>query len=357
MLLSAKIGSRCVRMLAFDFQSKSSSMSSHYASTKEQEPSFPPQKWSHFFHRSTEKQFTKIDSSKFDFDSPGTSYILSQYLLLGCRKHLSSDRSMSAFQWLHLPQVDSTHLFAKQYAQDVIAQRNQVLSESPFRIKALITCDEQLQGVGRRGNAWQSRPGDLLATYLLHSATPWLIEVAGLAALTVTCALFDALTAHLQKAMKDIFIKWPNDLYLGDRKIAGVMVEHLLEQPISLLSVGVNLATRDEQRGDRELSTLALDNKRISSCKLAEQFTTSLHAHLQQLYRTRQNPLTSRHLGSEWVTGVQIAFYFARDLAKQQRGIYRGIDPRGRLVIFWRNRTLFLSSEQICKLEIEKSRS
>ncbi len=262
---------------------------------------------------------------------------------------------MSILKWLHLPQVPSTHLYAKLYAQHLIIQRDQALSVPPFCIKALITCDEQTHGVGRRGNAWQSRPGDLLATYLLHLSTPWLYELAGLAALTVTCALFDALAAHLEKAIKDIFIKWPNDLFLGDRKIAGVMVEHLPEQPISLLSVGVNLANRDEQRGDEGLSVLAIDDKRIGSCKLAEQLTASLHTHLQQLYRTRQSPLTPQHLGSRWVVGVQIAFYFSRDLAMRQRGIYRGIDRIGRLIVFWQNRTLVLSFEQVCKLEIEAS--
>jgi BirA family biotin operon repressor/biotin-[acetyl-CoA-carboxylase] ligase len=89
-----------------------------------------------------------------------------------------------------------------------------------------IVSRQQTAGRGRRGRTWVSGPGNLHASLLLSdpapsSAVPGICFVAGL-------ALHDAIldtAGGLAPAL--LRLKWPNDLLLDGRKIAGILVEGL----------------------------------------------------------------------------------------------------------------------------------
>jgi BirA family biotin operon repressor/biotin-[acetyl-CoA-carboxylase] ligase len=81
--------------------------------------------------------------------------------------------------------------------------------------------DHQTQGRGRLGRRWEAPPGTgLLVSVLLRPVLP--PERLHLCAATVALATADACA---QVAGVDATLKWPNDLVLGDRKVAGVLAE------------------------------------------------------------------------------------------------------------------------------------
>jgi BirA family biotin operon repressor/biotin-[acetyl-CoA-carboxylase] ligase len=87
-----------------------------------------------------------------------------------------------------------------------------------------IVAREQSAGRGRRGREWASPPGNLYASLLLTDAAPASL-VAGIcfvAALGLHDALLD--TAH-GVAPDRLRLKWPNDLLLDGKKLAGILVE------------------------------------------------------------------------------------------------------------------------------------
>jgi BirA family transcriptional regulator, biotin operon repressor / biotin---[acetyl-CoA-carboxylase] ligase len=104
----------------------------------------------------------------------------------------------------------------------------------------LVVADTQTRGRGRSGRAWQTRPGTALAMSLVlrprevRPATAWGISVAG--ALAVAEALETEGGAPS--------IKWPNDVLLVERKVAGLLVdaswvgERLAH---AVLGIGVNV--------------------------------------------------------------------------------------------------------------------
>lgn len=106
---------------------------------------------------------------------------------------------------------------------------------------SLVLADSQTNGRGRAGRRWFSLPGSGLALSLVLRPTPaegaWVGRFAGLAAL--------ALLGALRQRGLSAQIKWPNDVLLGGRKLAGVLVEStwLGEKPETLvLGMGINLA-------------------------------------------------------------------------------------------------------------------
>ena len=84
----------------------------------------------------------------------------------------------------------------------------------------LVLADEQTAGRGTQGRRWTSRAGDGIWLALIERAP----DAAALDVLSIRCGLYAA-EALDGLATGRIEVKWPNDLYVGGRKLAGVLIE------------------------------------------------------------------------------------------------------------------------------------
>ena len=100
----------------------------------------------------------------------------------------------------------------------------------------VIWAKEQTAGRGRRGRAWVSPPGNLHCSIVLHPG-PSLAHAPQLT-FVAAVALRDALAEFLPSA--PFQCKWPNDLLVAGRKVAGMLLE--VAGPWIILGVGVNVA-------------------------------------------------------------------------------------------------------------------
>ena len=82
---------------------------------------------------------------------------------------------------------------------------------------------QQTAGRGRRGNAWNSPPGNLYATLLLHDPAP--AEHAPELSFVAALALHDAVGECAPALRRELKFKWPNDVLAGGAKIAGILIE------------------------------------------------------------------------------------------------------------------------------------
>ncbi|MCJ7512176.1 MAG: biotin--[acetyl-CoA-carboxylase] ligase [Anaerolineales bacterium] len=106
----------------------------------------------------------------------------------------------------------------------------------------LVVAEEQTAGRGRHGRGWSTPPGSALAfSLILRPALP------GGEARSRQLAAFNLVGAvALAEALEDLgarpAIKWPNDVLLSDRKVAGVLIEvSWVDQAIDSLVLGVGL--------------------------------------------------------------------------------------------------------------------
>jgi BirA family biotin operon repressor/biotin-[acetyl-CoA-carboxylase] ligase len=109
------------------------------------------------------------------------------------------------------------------------------LAKGGVRGPVWIVAREQTAGRGRRGRAWISESGNLFATLLMPvtiSLSAQLGFVAGLAAA-------DAIAAHAPGA--EVTLKWPNDVLLNGKKVAGILLEALGHDSLAI-GIGINLA-------------------------------------------------------------------------------------------------------------------
>lgn len=128
---------------------------------------------------------------------------------------------------IEISKTDSTNSWLASHAD---------ATEAPCLVYAL----EQTAGRGQRGNSWESEPGmNLCASLLLQ---PDGVEAAAQFVISEAVAL--AVTDVLGQLGVEAKVKWPNDIYAGDRKICGILIENsLLGSRIlkSVAGVGVNI--------------------------------------------------------------------------------------------------------------------
>jgi BirA family transcriptional regulator, biotin operon repressor / biotin---[acetyl-CoA-carboxylase] ligase len=94
----------------------------------------------------------------------------------------------------------------------------------------LVTADEQSAGRGRQGRIWTAPPRSAVLMSLV------LRELDELLPLTAAVAVCDAL-------MADAAIKWPNDVWIDRRKVAGILVEGRPQEGWAVLGIGLNVTT------------------------------------------------------------------------------------------------------------------
>jgi BirA family transcriptional regulator, biotin operon repressor / biotin---[acetyl-CoA-carboxylase] ligase len=109
----------------------------------------------------------------------------------------------------------------------------------------VIVADTQTAGRGRAERAWHSPPGSLLATILVRDEVP----LHGLPLLSLATGI--AIANAIQRLLRlDPRLKWPNDVWIGGKKAAGVLLEtrlHATKAEHVLIGLGVNGNLRPEE--------------------------------------------------------------------------------------------------------------
>ena len=97
-------------------------------------------------------------------------------------------------------------------------------------VGAVVLAEEQTAGQGRHGHSWHSAAGDGIYCSLVLPQSPLLTLALGLATHT---AIFEATGLVCD-------LRWPNDLMLGDRKVAGILVQAVGRNAIAGIGINVN---------------------------------------------------------------------------------------------------------------------
>lgn len=136
---------------------------------------------------------------------------------------------------VHLLEVDSTN----RYVRDEAAALWQNRGINDF---AVVSAGLQTAGRGQRGNTWSSNAGEnLLFSILVRPGETLEVSKQFLLSQAVALSIHDAMKCY----GIDTLLKWPNDIYAGSRKLAGILLEldysgAFVEQAIIGIGLNVN---------------------------------------------------------------------------------------------------------------------
>ena len=108
----------------------------------------------------------------------------------------------------------------------------------------VVTTYAQTAGRGQRGNSWEAEPGcNLTFSYLLRPC-----EIVAQEQFVLSQAVALSVVDVLSHYADGFSVKWPNDIYFRDKKIAGILIEHSLSgMHIARTIVGIGLNINQKQ--------------------------------------------------------------------------------------------------------------
>lgn len=194
----------------------------------------------------------------------------------------------------------------------------------------LIYTGHQTSGRGQRGNQWIDEPGkNILLSLLLKPQ-----KVAPSHQFYLNLIIGLAITNYLKELLpsESIMLKWPNDVYVGSKKVAGILIENNLRGALletSIVGVGVNL-NQSEALLDSATSVIRYSKKNIDR----EEFIENLLLHIEHWYAKLCNVSYEEIIDAYYeVMYWKEEIHTFRNGKTEFQGIIKGIDSSGRLIV------------------------
>jgi len=235
-----------------------------------------------------------------------------------------------------VPVVDSTNILAMQLARQGAAEGTVVLTDS------------QTAGKGRLGRQWLDVQGRhvLSSTILRPQFSPYLLVMIA------SLAVVNAITSVCKVVAS---IKWPNDILIGNRKVAGILIETSHDQQgrmLAIVGIGVNvngpsnqLATSTETDLQRPGATATTLQSECGHVVSRETFIAHLLFNLEDLYLRLQqeaqepvakvNQATSRLIREQWRSQLSTLgrYIEVRQGNTLVSGVAEDVDDTGELLL------------------------
>jgi len=215
----------------------------------------------------------------------------------------------------------------------VIDSTNQYLLERMNELQSGDACIAEYQqaGRGRRGRQWFSPFGANL-----YMSMYWRLEQGPAAAMGLSLVIGIVIAETLQQlGAQNVRVKWPNDLYLQDRKLAGILVEltgKTGDAAQIVMGAGINLAMRGAEAAQINQGWINLQEAGIEIDRndLAAKLINSLREALPLFERDGLAPFTERWKALDNFFNRPVKLLIGE---REIHGIARGIDKQGGLLL------------------------
>jgi len=215
----------------------------------------------------------------------------------------------------------------------VIDSTNQYLLERMDSLPSGAVCVAEYQqaGRGRRGRHWFSPFGANL-----YVSMYWRLEQGPAAAMGLSLVIGIVMAETLQSlGAEDVRVKWPNDIYLHDRKLAGILVEltgKTGDAAQIVMGAGINLAMRNADAAQINQGWINLQEAGVTLDRndLAATLINRLREALPVFEQEGLAPFVARWAGLDNFINRPVRLLMGE---REVHGIARGIDNQGGLLL------------------------
>ncbi|AOE39763.1 bifunctional biotin--[acetyl-CoA-carboxylase] ligase/biotin operon repressor BirA [Pantoea agglomerans] len=215
----------------------------------------------------------------------------------------------------------------------VIDSTNQYLLERMHEMESGAACIAEYQqaGRGRRGRQWFSPFGANL-----YMSMYWRLEQGPAAAMGLSLVIGIIMAETLRSlGADDVRVKWPNDIYLNDRKLAGILVEltgKTGDAAQIVIGAGINLAMRtaDASQINQGWINLQEAGVTVNRNELAARLINSLREALPLFEQEGLTPFVARWAALDNFINRPVKLLIGE---REVHGIARGVDSQGGLLL------------------------
>lgn len=222
------------------------------------------------------------------------------------------------FQMLELDTIDSTNQYLRHYHAPF--ERRMVLASAEF----------QTSGRGFGSNTWESERGkNLLFSLLLH---PRWVDAADVFGLSEVAAL--AVKEGLEEYAEGFSVKWPNDIYFGNQKIAGLLIENVFEgRCVGQCVIGIGLNVNQQtflSDAPNPVSLLHLLGKEVERRFVLENVMEHFCHRYDQLEHEGRKQIHEEYLSSLYRRGEEHTY---RDSQGSFQAVLQDVELSGHLIL------------------------
>ena len=195
------------------------------------------------------------------------------------------------YKLIHIEETDSTNRWLKAHGEGTM----------------VVVADYQTAGKGCGTNSWESERGKNLTFSMLIHPT----DIPASQQFRITEVVSVALCEVLEQYIGDVSIKWPNDIYMGDKKICGVLIENRLQGNVivdSIIGIGLNVNQTEfvsdapnpvslRQLLGREIDREALLHDFLETLETVSSSETTYSAYRNKLFRMGKQAVFSDETG------------------------------------------------------------
>lgn len=235
----------------------------------------------------------------------------------------------------YLPSCHSTNDFAVQMIQ----------SEHLVFEGTVIITDNQTAGRGQRGNIWETNAGEnltfslILKPSFLKASDQFQLNVA------ISMGVFDFLSEFIDE---DLSVKWSNDIYFGNKKMGGILIENSLQGyqiGHSVIGIGLNInqSNFDNLRAT-SLRNITQNPLKYDLSEMLKKLLENLEKNYLKIKNDEYESLKIRYLDN--LFRFQEIHYFKSN-EQQFLGKIVGIDETGKLGIETDRNVLYFDFKEV----------
>lgn len=223
---------------------------------------------------------------------------------------------------IFLPEVNSTNSYAIELLKNVNVVEGTVIHAA-----------HQTQGKGQRGNSWEAQIASNLTTSIVLK--PSFLELKNQFFLYQITALacYDLMAELLNNSQYDIKIKWPNDILVNKKKIAGILIENSITHSTlnySVIGIGININQLFFKDGINATSLNTICNKEFDINVILKLLCKHLENYYLKLKNNKFDIITQSYLEHLYGINSWLNFEIKNEL---KTFLVKGINKNGLLIL------------------------
>lgn len=217
----------------------------------------------------------------------------------------------------------------------------------------LVITDNQTAGRGQRGNQWEAQSGQNLTFSLILKPSFLTATEQFWLNMAISLGIYDTLQPLVGNSLR---IKWPNDIYVADQKLGGILIENTLHgYGIAWSIVGIGLNVNQTEFGYSTATSLQLQAPLPNTYDLP-----GLLGRLCETLEQRYLQLRSGNRDTLKINYLQILYRFQEEHGFESeghffRGIIIGVDDTGRLAIADDGKVRYFGFKEVSFLMSERA--
>jgi BirA family biotin operon repressor/biotin-[acetyl-CoA-carboxylase] ligase len=215
------------------------------------------------------------------------------------------------------------------YHIDTTSSTNDLAREPEYGHMDVIWAEHQTSGRGQRGHSWHSTEGENITFSVVLTPSFLPIIEQFLLSEIVALALVDTLARY------DIpcRIKWTNDIYAADNKIAGVLIEHsLLGEGIArtIVGIGLNINQREFPKDIPNPTSMAIErNMEFDRKEVLDHYVSALSELYTMLEQGHKEAIETRYIATMYHLNEEHTYAYPN--GEHFQATIRGVLPSGHL--------------------------